>query len=104
MASNDAIFTSKYHTKKINPWPNLLASHVVNYSQLTTCEGETESLILKNTQILVDVWQNSNTISSDIMSDHKYSSCDNSICTWFYAISSDINLCFVYAAGATVEL
>ena len=55
MAYKDAIFTSKYHTKKVNPWPNLLASHVVNYSQLTTCKGDTESLILKNTQILVDV-------------------------------------------------
>ena len=36
------IFTSTHHTKQLNPWPNSLASHVVNYSQLSVCQGEME--------------------------------------------------------------
>ena len=42
MASTDAIFTSKYHTKQLNPWPNSSASRVVNYSQLSACQGYME--------------------------------------------------------------
>ena len=34
------IFTSTYHTKQLNPWPNSLASRVVNYSQLSACQGD----------------------------------------------------------------
>ena len=33
MASIDAIFTSTYHTKQLNPWPNSSDNHVVKYSQ-----------------------------------------------------------------------
>ena len=40
MASIDVIFTSTYHTKQLNPWPNSLASHVVNCSQLSACQGD----------------------------------------------------------------
>ena len=40
MASIDALFTTTYHTKQLNPWPNSSASHVVNYSQLFTCQGD----------------------------------------------------------------
>ena len=40
MASIDAIFISTYHTKQLNPWPNSLASRVVNYSQLSACQGD----------------------------------------------------------------
>ena len=40
MVSIGAIFTSTYHTKELNPWPNSPASCVVNYSQLTACQGE----------------------------------------------------------------
>ena len=36
------IFTSTYHTKQLNPWPNSLASHVVNYSWLSACQEEME--------------------------------------------------------------
>ena len=34
------IFTSKYHTRPLNPWPNSSASPLVNYSQLSTCQGD----------------------------------------------------------------
>ena len=40
MASIDVIFTSIYHTKQLNPWPNSSASRVVNYSQLSACQGD----------------------------------------------------------------
>ena len=42
MASIGAIFISTYHTKQLNPWPNSSASCVVNYSQLSTCQGDME--------------------------------------------------------------
>ena len=42
MASIDAIFTSTYHTKQLNPWPNSLASRLVNYSRLSACQGDIE--------------------------------------------------------------
>ena len=40
MASIGTIFTSTYHTKQLNPWPNSSASCVVNYSQLSACQGD----------------------------------------------------------------
>ena len=40
MASIGVIFTSTYHTKQLNPWPNSSASRVVNYSQLSACQGD----------------------------------------------------------------
>ena len=40
IVSIGAIFTFTYHTKQLDPWPNLLASHVVNFSQLSACQGE----------------------------------------------------------------
>ena len=40
MASIGVIFTSTYHTKQLNPWPDLSASRVVNYSQLSACQGD----------------------------------------------------------------
>ena len=41
MASIGVIFTSTYHTKQLNPWPNSSASpRVVKYSQLSACQGE----------------------------------------------------------------
>ena len=40
MASFGVIFTSTYHTKQLNPWPNSSASRVVNYSQLFACQGD----------------------------------------------------------------
>ena len=43
MASIDVIFTSTYHTKQLNPWPNSLASRVVNYSQLSACQVDMQS-------------------------------------------------------------
>ena len=42
MASICAIFTSTYHIKQLNPWPNSSASPVVNYSRLFACHGEME--------------------------------------------------------------
>ena len=42
MASIGATFTSTYHTKQLNPWPNSSASRVVNYSRLSACQGEME--------------------------------------------------------------
>ena len=42
MASIVAIFTYTYHTKQLNPWPYLSASHVVNYSRLSACQGDVE--------------------------------------------------------------
>ena len=43
MASLGAIFTSTYHTKQLNPWPNSSASCVVNCSRLSACQGDIES-------------------------------------------------------------
>ena len=40
MASIGVIFTSTYHTKQLNPWPNSSASRVVNYSWLSACQGD----------------------------------------------------------------
>ena len=40
IASIGVIFTSTYHTKQLNPWPNSSASRVVNYSQLSACQGD----------------------------------------------------------------
>ena len=40
MASIGVIFTSIYHTKQLNPWPNLSASRAVNYSLLSACKGD----------------------------------------------------------------
>ena len=40
MASIGVIFTSTYHTRQLNPWPNSSASRVVNYSQLSACQGD----------------------------------------------------------------
>ena len=42
MTSIGAIFTSTYHTKQLNPWPNLSTNHVVNHSQLSACQGGME--------------------------------------------------------------
>ena len=42
MASIGAIFTSTYHAKQLNPWLNSSASRVVNYSQLSVCQGDVE--------------------------------------------------------------
>ena len=42
MASIGAVFTSTYHTKQLNPWPNSSASRVVNYSWLSACQGDME--------------------------------------------------------------
>ena len=42
MVSIGASFTSSYHTKQLNPWPNWPANHVVNYSQLSACQREME--------------------------------------------------------------
>ena len=44
MASIGPIFTSTYHTKQLNPWPNSSASCVVNYSWLSARQGEMEPL------------------------------------------------------------
>ena len=43
MASTDTSFTSRSHTKQLNSWPNTSAGGVVNYSQLSACQGEMES-------------------------------------------------------------
>ena len=40
MASIGVIFTSTYHTKQLNPWPNSSASRVMNYSRLSACQGD----------------------------------------------------------------
>ena len=40
MAYTGAIFTTKYHTKQLNPWPNSSANCVVNYTQLSACQGD----------------------------------------------------------------
>ena len=42
MASIGTIFTSTYHTKQLNPWPNSPSSRVVNYSRLTAFQGDME--------------------------------------------------------------
>ena len=42
MASNGVIFSSTYHTKHLNPWPNSSASRVVNYSWPSACPREVE--------------------------------------------------------------
>ena len=42
MALIGVIFTSTYHTKQLNSWPNSSASHVVNYSRLSICQEDME--------------------------------------------------------------
>ena len=42
VASIGAIFTSMYHIKQRNPWPNSSASGMMNYSWLFACQGEIE--------------------------------------------------------------
>ena len=42
MASIGIIFTSTYHPKQPDTWPNSSASRVVNYSQLSACQGDME--------------------------------------------------------------
>ena len=39
-ASTGAIFTSTYHTKQLNPWPNSSTICVVNYCRLSACQGD----------------------------------------------------------------
>ena len=43
MAYIGTIFTFMYHTMQLNPWAISSASHVVNYNQLSACQGELES-------------------------------------------------------------
>ena len=40
MASFGTIFTSAYHTKQLNPWPNSSPSCVVNCSWLSAFQGD----------------------------------------------------------------
>ena len=40
ITSNDAISTSAYYTKQLNPCPNSSTSHVVNYSWLFVCQED----------------------------------------------------------------
>ena len=42
MASIGAIFSSTYHTEQLSTWPKSPASHVVNRSQHSACQGEIE--------------------------------------------------------------
>ena len=42
MVSIGAIFTTTYHLKQLNQWPNLLASDVMNYSRLFASPREME--------------------------------------------------------------
>ena len=42
MASIGTNFTSKYHTKQLNSWPNSSASRVVNSSRLSACQRDME--------------------------------------------------------------
>ena len=44
MTSNCANFTSTYHTKQLNPWPNSSASRVVNLSRLSASKGDMQPL------------------------------------------------------------
>ena len=60
MASISTIFPSTYYTKQLNPWANLSASSVVNYSWLSACQGEREPL--KITRSLMYAWPASETI------------------------------------------
>ena len=50
-------FTSKYHTKQLNPLPNSSANRVVNHSRLSTCQGKMARGHLKATRALVDAKQ-----------------------------------------------
>ena len=43
MKSTGAIFTSTYHTKQLNPWPNSSVSRVMNYSWRSTCQEDIQS-------------------------------------------------------------
>ena len=42
MVSVDAIFTSTYHTKQVDPWPNSSASRVMNCHWHSACPEEME--------------------------------------------------------------
>ena len=45
IASIGVIFTSTYHKKQLNPWPNSSASRVVNYSWPSFCQGDMEAFV-----------------------------------------------------------
>ena len=53
MASIGVIFPSTYQTKQLNPWQNSSASHVVNYSQLSACQGDMQPF--EGDRTLVDI-------------------------------------------------
>ena len=59
MAYIGVIFSSTYHTRQLNPWPNSSASHVVNYSQLYDFLKSWSHL--ETTKALIDVCQASET-------------------------------------------
>ena len=65
MASISTIFTSTYHTKQLNLWPNSSASHVVNYNWLSAYQGclliKGRWSHLKTTWPLMAIWQTSET-------------------------------------------
>ena len=42
IASTDVIFSSTYHKKQQNAWPNSPGSHVVIYNWLYACQGKME--------------------------------------------------------------
>ena len=52
MASIGAIFSSTYHTKQLNPWPNSSASHVVVYSWLSGCPCRGDGAIQRSPEHL----------------------------------------------------
>ena len=67
MAFIGTIFTSTYHTKELNPWPNSSARCVVNYSWLSACQGD-----MKPFEALMDVWQTSETSHNKSSSGYQY--------------------------------
>ena len=55
IASIGAIFGFTYHIKQLTPWPNSLASCVVNYSRLSTCPWKIK--LFKDDRAPLDLWQ-----------------------------------------------
>ena len=76
MAFIGVILTFIYHTKQLNPWPNSSVSCVMNYRQLSVCQGDMQPFEgdLSTTGHLTSL--------SNKPQQKQPGQCSPSICTW----------------------
>ena len=111
MASIGVIFASTYHTKLLNPWPNSSASHVVNYSWLSDCQGDMQPYegdpdtrgrlrSLKQATakaarptFSINIWLNCYTMCTAIIYDEK---CVLLLCAWMASFVKSGHIYIIY--------